>query len=94
MRDLLFTVAVVLLLCVFLWAEAAAVRNDPRDPSEAILEDAGGGPVREHAGTLGSGLVGALAGDADASTLEQSTGTGPCADPRTCTFSVFDRKGI
>ena len=93
MRDLLFAVAVVLLLCVFLWAEAAAVRPDPGDPSEAILEEAGGGPVREHAGALGSGFFGGVAGDGNASTLDESTGAsaGPCGEARTCRFSVFDR---
>ena len=92
-RDLLFAVAVVLLLCVFLWAEAATVRADSRDPSEAILEEAGGGFVREHASTLGSGFFGEVADDGDAPTRDQSTGprAGPCADARTCAFSVFDR---
>jgi hypothetical protein len=93
MRDLLFAVAVVLLLCVFLWAEAAAVQPEPRDPSEVILEEAGGGPVREHAETLDYGFFGGLAGDGNLSTPDESTGAsaGPCVEARICTFSVFDR---
>ena len=93
MRDLRFALAIVLLLCVFLWAEAAAVRTDPPDPSDVILEEAGGGVVREHVSTLGSGLFGGVAGDGNASTLDESMGAsaGPCAEVRTCRFSVFDR---